>query len=164
MASGDTLLIFNALNGVPPATNYATLAVRNVHPVLQFDPATEEAILFEPVLPSHYAGGGLTLVLYWMANTATSGDVKWGGAIERHQASSDDLDADSFATEQVATTTAPGTSGQVVTTSITFSSGTNMDSLAANESFRLKVARKAADGADTMSGDAELFKAVLKET
>ncbi len=164
MASGDTLLIANALAGIAPATNYATFDFRNNHPVLDFDAATEETISFEAVLPAHYAGGGLTLVIYWMATSATSGDVKWGGAIERHQASTDDLDSDSFATEQVATTTAPGTSGQVVTTSITFSSGANMDSLAASESFRLKVARKAADVADTLVGDSEILKILLKET
>jgi hypothetical protein len=153
-----------ALAGNPPASNYATLATRNAHPILQYDAATEETTSFELILPAHYSGGGLTLVIYWMATSATSGAVVWGAAIERHQASTDDLDSDSFATEQTATTTTAGTSGQIVTTSITFTSGAVMDSLAASESFRLKVARKAADGSDTMAGDSEILNLLLKET
>jgi len=164
MASGDTLAVFTAQHGVPPASNYAAQNSRNVHPILDFDAATEQAIYFESVLPRHYGGGGLTVTLFWMGATATSGDVKWGSSVERHQASTDDLDADSFATEQVGTTTAPGTSGQIVTTAIAHSSGANMDSLAVGESFRLKIARKAADGADTMAGNANLLKVEIRET
>lgn len=164
MASGDTLATFTALAGIPPASNYATQDLRNVHPVLDFDTTTEESIYFEGVLPRNYSGGGLTAYVHWMASTATSGGVVWGGSIERHDASSLDLDADSFATEQTGTGTAPGTSGMILVTSITFSSGANMDSLAVGESFRLKIARKVSDGSDTMAGDAELFKIEIKET
>jgi hypothetical protein len=39
-----------------------------------------------------------------------------------------------------------------------------MDSLAAGEPFRLKLARKAADGADNMTGDAEVLRVAVRET
>lgn len=165
MASGNTLAILMPGHHEPPATNYATLDTRNSILVLDYDASTEEKACFRGVLPSNYAGGGLTLDVYWMATSATSGDVVWGGSIEREQNGGTDLDSDSFATEQnAAAVTTSGTSGVVNKSTITFSSGANMDSLAAGEPFRLKIARKVADGGDTMAGDAELHSLHLKET
>lgn len=166
MASGDTLCRWTALDGFPAAsTNIATQDIRNNHPVLDFDASTEETIAFEDALPANYAGGGLTVEIYWMATSATSGDTLWGGAVERMASGGTDMDADSYATEQTAAvSTANGTSGILAKATITHSSGANMDSTAAGEPFRYKVARKAADGTDTMTGDAELSRVIIKET
>src|SRR3990167_5271782 len=164
MASGNTLLTIHPQAAEPPAANYATFDTRNGILVLDFDGTTEETVIFRGVLPSHYAGGGLTIDLYWMATSATSGDVVWGGSIERAQEGGTDQDADSFAAEQTATSTANGTSGIKTKTTLTFTSGAVMDSLAAGEPFRLKIARKAADAADTMTGDAEWCEAHIKES
>lgn len=164
MAAGNTLLTLLPAHAIPPASNYATEDMRNLHPVLDFDAATEESILFQAVLPRHYAGGGITIYIHWMASSATSGDVRWAACFERNHASGDDLDSDSFASEQAATGTAAGTNGVVTRTSIAFTDGAQLDSLAAGDAFRLKVSRKAADGADTMSGDAELLAVEVRET
>jgi hypothetical protein len=64
-----------------------------------------------------------------------------------------DIDADGYDTIQSATTTTSGTSGVVNTTAITI---TTIDSLAADDCFRLKVTRDADNASDTMTGDAEL--------
>ena len=165
MASGNTLCVFTPQAGLPPASNYATLDLRNVaHLVLDFDASTEEAAYFEGVLPRHYAGGGITLRLCWMATSATSGNVVWGACFERHDDEATDLDADSFASEQTATSAAPATSGAVQYVDIAFTDGAQLDSLATGEHFRIKIARKAADGSDTISGDAELLSVELRET
>lgn len=164
MASGDTLLIFGPQMSQPPATNYATVDSRNGHLVLDFDDTTEETINFESILPRNYAGGGITATVHWMATTATSGDVVWGISFERHLAGTDDLDADSFGSEQTATATASGTSGVLTATTIASTNGSQVDSIAVGDHIRIKIARKAAAGGDTMTGDAELIGVELKET
>ena len=135
MASGDTLAVFIPQANEPPSSNPATFDSRNRILVLDFDTTTSESAIFRGVLPANYAGGGLTLDIYWMATSATTGDVVWGGSIERAQSGGTDQDSDSFATEQLST-----------------------------EPFRLKIARKPADAGDTMTGDAEFTEAHLKET
>ena len=164
MASGDLLHQWQAKDGEPPSSSFAALTRRNNHFLLAYDAASEEACDFSGVLSRRYSGGGLTLTLAWAAASATTGDVKWGAKIERHQDDVDDLDADSFATEQVATGTTASLSGELQYTAITFTAGANMDSLAVGEDFRLRISRKAADAADTMTGDAQLKSLELRET
>jgi hypothetical protein len=87
-------------------------------------------------------------------------------AIERIDASSLDIDSDSFAAFQSAGGTAPGTSGQVIKVDVAFTNGAQMDSLAAGELFRLKIRRDAdgTSGTDDITTDAELLAVLIKET
>jgi hypothetical protein len=163
MASGDTLCIFTATSNDPPATNYATLATRNAHPVLQFDATTQESALFTAVLPRNYAGGGVTVYIHWTAATATTGTIGWLVSFERMSDDTTDLDSDSFATAQTVTAaTVPGTTGVMKVTNVAVTNGANMDSIAVGESFRLKVDRDVAN--DTAAGDAEIHAVEIKET
>jgi hypothetical protein len=164
VASGNTLCVWTVQANQPPASNYATLDTRNGLWVLDFDASTDEAAVFVGILPQHYAGSGITVYLHWLATSATSGDVVWTTAFERHQAGTDDSDADSFATANSATATTAATSGSETITSIAHTNGAQLDSLAAGERFRLKVTRDADNGADTMSGDAELVAIELRES
>ena len=148
-----TYAVFTATDNQPPATDYATLDTRNSIAVLDFDDtaATAESAVFVGILPEAASlGSGLIVSLRWMATTATSGDVRWSVAWEK---SNTDLDSDSFDTATAATATTSGTSGIVTVTNITC---TNIDSLAALDLYRLRVQRVGGDGADTMTGDAEL--------
>lgn len=164
MASGDTLCVFTPLHNEPPSSNYATADLRNGHPVLDFDAATDEDAIFTSVLPRHYAGGGLTVTIIWAATSATTGNVIWNSAIERLDTGTD-IDADSFATAQASAASATSaTSGAPTYTTITHSSGANMDSLAAGEAFRIKITRDANNASDTMTGDAELIAVEIKES
>lgn len=166
MASGDTLLEFFPADNEPPATIYATLDMRNSHPTLDFDGSADEEAVFSGILPRNYAGGGITVISYWAFTSATSGSLRVQSSIERIDASSLDIDADSFATANSAGGTAPGTSGQVVAVSIAHTSGAQMDSLAAGENFRLKIRRDAdgTSGTDDITTDAELISVEIKET
>jgi hypothetical protein len=146
-----TYAVFTPDNNQPTATAFATLDTRNSIAVLDFDDASTESAVFVDILPEAAdVSSGLIVSLRWMATTATSGDVRWSVAWEK---SNTDLDSDSFDTATAATATADATSGIVTVTNITC---TTIDSLAALDLYRLRVQRVGGDGADTMTGDAEL--------
>jgi hypothetical protein len=153
-ASGGskTYAVFTPDNNQPTATAFATLDTRNSAACLDFDDATDESAVFVGVIPEGASlGSGLKIRLHWAATTATSGDVRWDVQLERMTT---DIDSDSFDTVASATTTASGTSGILVVTEITL---TTIDSVTAGDGFRLKVTRDANAGADTMTGDCELY-------
>ena len=160
---GKPFLVFTPHANQPPSSNFATLDTRNNIFVLDFDATTTETAVFGGVLSPDYAGGGLTVEVYWMGTTATSGSVTWEASIERGNT---DMDSDSFASANFATSATNGTSGILTKTAITFTDGADMDSLAAGEAFRLKIERDAdgTNGTDDMTGDAEVFAVVVRET
>jgi len=163
MASGDTLLIFSPLANEPPSSNYATPDVRNGHPVLDFDAATNESAVFSSIMPQHYGAGGVTVYIHYAMSSATANTVDWDVAFELVGDQDLDIDGDSFAAaNSVDNTTVPGTSGLVDIVSVAFTDGADMDSVAAGDGFRLKVTRDAAS--DDAVGDAELWKVELRET
>lgn len=163
MASGQYLRTFGALDNEPPASNPAIPVKRNSHWGLSFDASTNQSAVFADVLPSNYAGGGLTMTLHWGANGATSGNVIWNVAVERVGATQDQ-DSDGFSSVQTSTVAVPGTDGLLKTTAIAFTSGAQMDSLVAGERYRVKVTRDAANGSDTAAAPAELYNLVIAET
>lgn len=147
-----TLARFTARDNYPPSTNYATLDTRNSVLVLEFDATTEESATFVGVVNENAEiPSGLSVRLWWMADTATSGNVRWGVQFEK---TGTDLDSDSYDTNAQATSEASGTSGIESAVSITI---TTIDSLVAGDRFRLRVYRVATDATnDTMTGDAQL--------
>lgn len=154
------------LGNEPPSSAYATLDTRNLHPVLDFDGATDEEAVWTRVLPSNYGGSGLDINTFWSFTSATTGSLRVQAAIERIDASSLDIDADSFAAFQSAGGSAPATSGQVIKVTVAFTDGAQMDSVAAGELFRLKIRRDAdgTSGTDDIISDAELLGVYLEET
>lgn len=169
MASGDTLVVFTPLNNIPPSSNYATLDTRNGYPVLDFDDTTDEEAIFSAVMPRHYAGGGVTVTLGWMATdtTVTSQNVVWQGAFMSVSDDVDDLDSKAFAAFNGSGAVAePSASGEVGYDTITFTDGADMDSVAVGELFYFKVRRDADDtsATDSLTDDAELVFVEIKET
>jgi hypothetical protein len=152
-----TYATFTATDNQPPASAFATLDTRNSIAVLDFDDTSTESAVFVGILPEAASlGSGLIVSLRWMATTATSGDVRWSVAWEK---SNTDLDSDSYDSATASNATTNGTSGIVTVTNITC---TNIDSLSAGDLFRLRVQRIGGDGADTMTGDAELVAVEIR--
>lgn len=151
-AATKTVQCFTARDNNPPASNFATLDTRNSVLVLEYDAATEESATFIGVVTENLTlASGLAVRLWWMADTATTGNVRWGVQFER---TGTDLDADSYDANAQVTSAANATSGVESVASITI---TSIDSLAAGDRFRLRVYRVAADATnDTMTGDAQL--------
>lgn len=154
-----TLARFTAADNRPPASSFATLDTRNSLLVLDFDDASVESAVFVGQIPEGAVlTSGISVRLYWMATSATSGNVRWRAEFE---ADGTDLDSDSFDTSTEATGAANGTSGIETLTTFTC---TTIDSLAAGDRFRLKISRVGNDGTnDTMSGDAELIAVELRQ-
>lgn len=165
MASGDPLLQQVAQGAAFPDSNAGTPDRRNGHDVINFDAAADESCDFEFVMPRNYAGTtGVTVVIYWLAATATSGDTIWDVSFERHADDAFDLDADGFAAVNSVTDTAANVSGELSVPTITFTDGADMDSVVASESFRIRFTRDANNGSDTMTGDAQILKIEIHET
>lgn len=122
---------------------------------LFYDAAADEAA-FWPWVATNYGSGNLTCKVFWYADTASSGDTVWGAAISAITANSDtqDIETDGLATENTATDSHIGTTGQRLhEIDITIS---NLDSIASGDFMHLRVRRVGSNGSDTMTGDAAL--------
>lgn len=143
--------VFTPQDNQPPASAFATLDTRNSIALLDFDDTTEEAAIFFGAVPEAASlGSGLKVRIHWMATSSTTGNVRWGAQFERGNT---DLDSNSFDTAVEATTAAPGTSGIPTVTELTIPT---IDGLTAGDPYRVRIYRDTSDGADTMTGDAEL--------
>lgn len=166
MASGNTLARFFPNQNEPPSASFATLDIRNQHPVLDFDDTSDENAVFSDVLDRAYASGGITAYIHYSMTSDITNKVRWDIALERIGDGQQDTDSDGFASAQTVNVAAvPGTSGHVDIVSIAFTDGAQIDSIAVGELYRIKVTRKPSDTTnDTASGDAELHAVELKET
>lgn len=160
--SGKLALTLTPYAAVLPSSNFPQLNHSNNRPVLGFDASTNESCTW-----TFYAtaglSGALTAKVYWIAASATSGDVIWTVEVEAiTPGDSTDLDATtSFASANSGTTTVPGTAGYLAVTSITL---TNDDSIAANDYVRVRLTRNASSGSDTASGDANVLFLAIQES
>lgn len=170
MASGDIVGMISRI--VPPTTAFPTPDVRvsasspvEIVSVHDFDDTTAEYLDLECVLTG-YGGGGLTINVPWTATSATSGAVVLRAAIRRLN-TSDDVDvAHTYDYNSASAVTAPATNGQPTSSTITFTDGADMDSLAAGEPFILRLGRNPSDAGDNMVGDCEVWsgRVTIKET
>ena len=163
MASGDSLLILGPLHNEPPAADAATFDTRNSRPCLDFDAATSESCVFTAIMPQHYAGSGVDVIIWWAASTdsTTTHVCTWQGQWEDWSAL--DLDGDSFAAAQSTGSSPNATLGIPTVTVIGFTNGAQIDNVIAGDPFRLKLTRNVSAG-DDMTGDGELYAVELQET
>lgn len=155
-----TLKQWSALDNQPPASNYATFNTRNAIALLEFDAAADEAAIFIGFIPEGADfTTGISVRISCAAASAASGDYVLTTSFEKCDG---DLDTDSFATGVSATTTTNGNNGTPTTTVIDHSSS-EIDGLVAGDMFRLRVVRTGTDGADTMTGDLQLFTVEIQQ-
>jgi hypothetical protein len=165
MASGDSLLYWVPQDNEPPTGNPATPDRRNRHPLLDFDPDTDEFAVFSGVMPQRYLGTtGVTVYLHYSMTSAVAGDVYWGVAFERIGVGQQDLDDDGWGADNSNNETVPGTSGHVSIIAIPFTDGVDMENVVAGEGFRIRVRRDADNPSDNAAGDAELRFVEIRET
>lgn len=145
-----------------PSSNFPQITQINQRPALAFDAATDETAYWTDVAPQGLTGT-ITVLLYYVMASATSGNIIWQAALEA-VTDGDTVDLDSttsFDTQNSSATTAvPGTAGYIDVVSITM---TNADSLAAGDLYRLAINRDANNGSDTASGDAYLLGVELRD-
>ncbi|WP_433731001.1 hypothetical protein ACQP2Y_21565 [Actinoplanes sp. CA-051413] len=128
---------------------------------LAFDATSEEWCTWQFRMPADYASAPVAVV-QWKAASATSGGVVWDVRVSAvTTGDSVDVDAKGFGSANTATGTAPATAGYMLDTSVTL---TNADSLAAGDFVVVRLARVAADGSDTATGDAEVVNVVVTYT
>ncbi len=171
MASGDSVI--ENLTPTAPTTLAASFNTRaggstpaEATPLLEFDASTAWYMDFVGRLGSNYAGNGLTVKFFWMAASATTGVTRWGAAFRRVQDDAEDLDTSQTYDFNETDDTTASASGEVSEVTITFTSGADMDNLAAGEMFILRVYRNAGHANDTMAGNAQLLYSTiaLRET
>lgn len=162
-AGGTPWITLHPGAGIEPASNFATLGVRNNHSIRNFDQTTAESIIFETAIPDSYASGSnLTIYIYW-TSTATTGDAVWSASVEYIDDGTLDIDADSFDTAvQSAAVTTSGTSGVPVKSTITLSNAA-ADDVVAGAPIRITIARVPGDAGDTLAADAQLLRATVEQ-
>lgn len=164
MAQNDTLCTFPVAVAELPQSAYAQFDIRNEQVVLDFDASSIEVAYFGAVVPNHYSGRNITFTLVWCATTAITGDVVWRVRLEREESGKPLATAELNSAVSATATKAGATSDALVYTTITLTAGaTYTDNLAANEAFRVQIARDATNAADTMAGDAELLRVIMRE-
>ena len=167
MASGNSLLMFGAWTGVAPATVFATLGViqgtttiKEIVRVANFDDTIVEYLDFSGVMPEHYAGGGLTCTVIWTQETVTTAPT-WGLSFRRVHDNTVDIDTTAgsytFQTVTAGTISAAGMFGY---DDITFTSGSQMDSVVTGDFFVLRCQCTSTG----RTGDARLLAIHVKET
>jgi len=166
VASGDTLCRFHPYGNEPPSSSYATLDTRNGRPCLDFDASSTEQAIFSDVMPQHYDSGGVTVYLHvaWSSDNSASHKTRWDVAFERVGDGQLDIDGDSFAAVNSVSQSVEGTLGNVDITSVSFSDGVDMDSVATGEGFRLSIQRDHDHADDDATGDAELYWVECRES
>lgn len=120
-----------------------------------FDASSREDIYFAvPLLV--YGSGSITATLHWYSRSgSTTGAVVWGFRIACvTPGDAQSMESKNWATAQSTTTTVNGTAKGLTSTAVVDSA--NLDSATALDTMWVNLYRDAANGSDTMSGDAIL--------
>lgn len=157
VSGGVDLETFDVNDAIFPSSDPATANSRNGHPIITYDDTTAESVLFSSIMSDGYDGKDININIDWVAETATTGGVTWGVAFERNAPGGNDIDSDSFDTQQTGTSTTNATSGVITRTTITLTQA-EADGIESLDDYRLKLERVVSDGGDDMTGDAQVIR------
>jgi hypothetical protein len=170
MASGDTLFVLGPKQADPTVTLSAALTAidggstpNEQYPVYAFDSASSEYIDFHLVMPQHYDGGGLTIDVITSA-ASTSNTYRFEAALRRIEDDSDDIETSHTYDYNGVTITPPTVVGEIGHDDITFTNGSDMDSVVAGDKFVLRLYRDHDHAGDTMAALAYLHHLHIEET
>lgn len=136
----------------------AVLTATGGVPIVQYaGDAGDKRAYFTCVLPTSYAGGGVTIKLHYNSASAT-GNIEWEIWLQDITGQSVTPSISSNATATVA----GSTTGAVATATRT--NGAQMDNVGAGELFYLGVQRGGSNGGDTSTVNANLFAVEIYET
>lgn len=153
--------VFEPFDGVAPATNFATIDVpvgtNFPVPCLDFDGgSTDESMIF--LFRAIGYGAGTWLVeIDWYADTASSGNVRWGVEIAAITPETDtqDIETKGFDTKRFVTDSHLGTTAQRLHRASLTIAVDDLDAVAKDDYVILRLSRAASDTElDTMTGDA----------
>ncbi len=137
----------------------AAAGLRDTYPMIVFDQVTDQGALWELVMPESYAGGDLSVAVFWTSD-GTAGTVEWDGQFERNEAGHV-ITAAAFAAVQTITDAAPGVDGTIEEAVIAFTNA-QADGLAGGDPFRFLLSRDISTGGNLLA-DAQLLYLTVTE-
>jgi len=156
-----TMAHFHPAQAALPEVGGAVLGARNGHAVLEFAADVRESAIFSGYMPLEYDCDPLIVDIYWVAETATEGAVRWDVEFECVAFRAQDIDEDGFESPQSVTTNAPVTCGVVTRSEIALTQA-QADVVLKIDLFRLRVSRDIEHENDTMEGNAQVMRVVVR--
>jgi len=154
--------VLTAAGSIPASTNGAAKSIvtgtNHEYYVCAFDKDTDEAIYFDFVVPADYQAGNITVKVYWIAPSATSGAVVWNYAT-LGVGSAEGVDG-TLGTVQTKTATTAGVAKQLNVTSFDAAN----PGWAAGDLAIVKISRDANNGSDSLAEDAQFISAEIQYT
>ena len=167
MASGNVVGLISKV--MQSGTLYAPEDVRvggstpaeQIH-LYKYDDATIQYLDYECYLAG-YANGGLSIELQWSSVDQTSGAVQWEIGIRAIPDDAENIDDSHTYLFNLISDTTADVAGELSYPVITFTNGADMDNWVNGQKAIVRV-RRNTGGTDTLSGFAQLWDIVVKET
>lgn len=152
---------WNAEDGVLTPADAPTLVTRNERELLAYtDSGGSSDAYFTGVIPRNYVPEfPLRVKIWWVAATATTGDVRWNTGFEK-LGPGQNVDATTFGTLKAKNETCAPVNGDITVSTFNFDQA-EADSIAPGNPFRLVVRRQRGATGDNMTGDAQVLRVAV---
>lgn len=156
----------------PRDSSFATFNLRTngttATPVLEFDDASSEYMVFSDTLPLDYDDTkDIEIDVYFAMASATSGNVRITILMARIGLDTLDLDSTHFSnvgdTDDIAVSATAGKVKKGTFTMINATDGEGTDEALPGDPFRIMIQRVGSHANDTASGDMHLIRVVVRE-